>query len=226
VIAASDASASASAIEARLVWMAEERLVPHRSYWLKIGAQTVSASIARVGQRVDIEGAGGASGDGLGLNDIASVEIDLDRPIAAVPYAQSRALGGFVLIDKIGNATVAAGMIAGLPEAAPATRWRDERILRVSGRSAEERLARGRELEGRLRDAGQPSFLLSEAVLREGLCRDLAADDEHQLARRAGEVARLMQRAGVTVILAVPAPEGVPMPGVEAADGDPTDWVI
>jgi bifunctional enzyme CysN/CysC len=226
VIAAAEALAVTSALEAQLVWMAEDRLVPHRAYWLRLGAQTVSASVSKVGAPLDVDGLGGTRGGALGLNDIATVEIDLDRRIAAVPYARNRQLGGFVLIDKITNATVAAGMVTDFPAASAARIPRDEGVFRVSGSSAEVRLARAQALERRLRDAGRQSFILSEAALRGGICSDLAGDDEAGLARRAGEVARLMRQAGVTVILAIPTPDDVPLPGIEAPEEDTADWII
>lgn len=226
VIAASDAATAVSSLVARLVWMAEERLVPNRAYWLKVGAQTVSASVSKVGAPVDVDGLAGSRASALGLNDIARVEIDLDRRIAAVPYAQNRQLGAFVLVDKISNATVAAGMVTGLPVTSAGSSSRDEGVFRVSGSNVDERLSRAQALERRLRDAGRQSFILSEAALREGLCADLAVDDEGGLARRAGEVARLMRQAGVTVILAIPAPRGISLPGVEAPEEGGADWII
>ncbi|MDQ8757197.1 sulfate adenylyltransferase subunit CysN [Sphingosinicella sp. LHD-64] len=226
VIAAAESLAVTSALDARLVWMAQERLVLHRAYWLRIGAQTVSASVSRVGAPLDVDGLGGTLGTALGLNDIAAVAIDLDRRVSAVPYAQNRQLGSFVLIDKITNATVAAGLITGFPSTPAAVTIRDDGIFRVSSTSAGERVARAQALAQRLRDAGRPSFVLSEAVLREGVCSDLDVEDETGLAQRAGEVARLMHAAGVTVILAVPRPEGTTLPGIEAVDGDGDGWVI
>jgi bifunctional enzyme CysN/CysC len=226
VIAAAEALAVTSALEARLVWMAEERLVPHRAYWLRVGAKIVSASVSKAGAPLDVDGLGGIPGTALGLNDIATVEIDLDRRIAAVPYAQNRQLGGFVLIDKITNATIAAGMIIAFPAIPATVATRDEGIFRVSGASSEERAAQAQALAGRLRDSGRTSFVLSEDVLRDGVCSDVAAGDEADFARRAGEVARLMRAAGVTVILAVPEPEGVALPGIVTDAGDAAGWVI
>ena len=114
-----------------LVWLAEDSLVPHRSYWLKIGTQTVSARIDRIRSVTDVNSAKVGPARPLALNDIGKVEIELDRPIPAVSYDQNRKLGGFILIDKLTRATVAAGMVEDLPnggkkvsrEAASGIRW-------------------------------------------------------------------------------------------------------
>ena len=85
-----------SRIEASLVWMSDEKLVPHRSYWLKVGAQTVSANIDTVEAIIDVNTLAARVGEPLGLNDVGKVEIDLDRAIPAVRYEQNRKLGGFI----------------------------------------------------------------------------------------------------------------------------------
>jgi bifunctional enzyme CysN/CysC len=230
LVAAAGGANVAAAFDASLVWMAEADMAPARPYWLKLGTQLISAHIARVDAVVDVNALADRSGSTLGLNDVGRVRIDLDRPIAALPYAESRALGGFILIDKATNATVAAGMIAGFPEAAAAARLLADRIYWVAGADEADRAARASRLQARLGLGGRSAFVLGEAEMRDGVGRDLDGDAA-AMARRAGDVARLMSRAGVTIILAVPVPEGASVPGSivgpEADDARPAeDWII
>ena len=91
--------------------MAEQELVPGRGYWLKLGTRTVNATIQAPKYAVNVNTQEHLAAKTLGLNDIGVVEVTTDDPIPFEPYATSRALGGFILLDKISNATVAAGMI-------------------------------------------------------------------------------------------------------------------
>ncbi|MGZ8346410.1 MAG: sulfate adenylyltransferase subunit CysN, partial [Allosphingosinicella sp.] len=117
VAAAAAPSRIADRLEASLVWMAGEPLVPGRAYWLKLGTQTVSASVARILETRDRSTLEPAEGRVLELNDIGRCEILLDRPLAATLYAENRRLGRFILVDRASNATVAGGMISTFPEA-------------------------------------------------------------------------------------------------------------
>jgi bifunctional enzyme CysN/CysC len=223
LIAAAGAATVASALDASLVWMAEAPLEPHRAYWLKNGAQTVSATIA-VGSVLAMAGSDSGEGPALALNDIGRVRIALDRRIAATLYADNRALGGFILIDKATHATVAAGMIHGFPGSV-AAEAHVERIFWVAGEEEAETL------RSRFAAQGRPAFVLTEAALREGLCSDLRPDEAAELTRRAAEVARLMSATGVTIIAAIPVAPGADVPGAlvgaeTGGDGSGEDWVI
>jgi bifunctional enzyme CysN/CysC len=231
MIASAGAASVAGKIDATLVWMAEEQMVPHRTYWLKSGAQTVSASIGGVGPLVDVNTLEPRRGLSLGLNDIGRVEIDLDRRIAATSYAENRALGGFVLIDKMTHATVAAGMIGGFPRSSgdEAADVHANRIFWATGGNEGERHARAGRLQAQLSAQGRSAFILSEELVRGGLCADLGPGEAAELTRRVGEVARLMSMTGATVIAAVPIAGGVAVPGTvigSEADAPEADWII
>jgi bifunctional enzyme CysN/CysC len=221
-------------LDADLVWMAAEPLVPGRAYWLKIGALTVAASVARVATVRDIETMAQGAGRPLGLNDIGRCELVLDRPIPASLYRDDRRLGGFILIDRASHATLAAGMIAAFPARpqAPASLEAGQgRIIWLTGSSPEERAAFARKARERFAARGRASFVLDDASLRDGLNRDLAASGEAEAegARRALEVAKLLSRAGVTVLVAVQAPAGETHPGTELDVGGAAqnwDWII
>ena len=221
-------------IEATLVWMSDEAMVPHRSYWLKIGTQTLSANVAGMGPIVDVNTMEQRRGMTLALNDIGSVEIDLDRRIPAITYADNRRLGGFILIDKVTHATVAAGLVQAFPKGAAAAapvHGEDGSILWIAGPSPAARGAYALNAQERLKALGRPAFVLDEGALAGGLNSDLGDADEAERVRRLREVALLMSRAGVHVLVSAAIPEAEAHPGriVEAAEGgadDADEWVI
>jgi bifunctional enzyme CysN/CysC len=214
--------------------MAEEAMVPHRAYWLKIGTATVSASLDAPEAVIDVNAMVERAAPSLGLNDIGRVTIDLDRAVPAVPYAESRRLGGFILIDKLTHATVAAGLVervsTGGGRRVRAPRSEAGEILWIGGGGTTDRAARAARAAGRLKAAGRQVFLLDEAALG-GLAGDLGDGEEARAerVRRAREVALLMSRAGLDVLLAIDAREDEAWPGRVLADGEgegADQWVI
>src|SRR5690606_17502770 len=119
VICAADAPVQAAdQFEATIVWMDENEMLPGRPYWLKIGTQTVTATIQQPKYQVNVNTMEHLAAKTLDLNAIGVANLSTDRPIPFEPYTQNRDLGGFILIDKMTNATVAAGMIhCSLPRA-------------------------------------------------------------------------------------------------------------
>jgi bifunctional enzyme CysN/CysC len=186
-----EASEPVSRITASLVWMSDEKLVPHRSYWLKVGTQTVSANVDTVDAIIDVNTLASGEGQPLGLNDIGKVEIDLDRAIPAVRYEQNRKLGGFILIDKISHATVAAGLVEGFPSNPVKTAVRHS-INWVTGSKREAWAATA---AARLKAQGRSVAIVDDAAIS-----GFPAGDP---ARTAREVARLMAAAGVQVFVTV-----------------------
>ena len=213
--------------------MAAEPLRPGRAYWLKLGALTVSASVARVAALRDIDTMAESPGRPLGLNDIGRCALVLDRPIPAATYGENRRLGGFILIDRASHATLAAGMITGFPrqperEAAEAGQGR---IIWLTGSSAEERARFARKARERFIARGRTSFVLEDATLRDGLSSDLGRSeaDEAESRRRTLEAAKLLSRAGVTVLVALSAPGRGEHPGTELdvrGAAEDWDWII
>jgi bifunctional enzyme CysN/CysC len=102
---------AADQFEATIVWMAEEPMLPGRPYWLKIGTQTVTAQLQAPKYEINVNTLEHLAARTLELNAIGVGNVSTDRPVVFEPYAQSRDLGGFILIDKLSNATVAAGML-------------------------------------------------------------------------------------------------------------------
>jgi bifunctional enzyme CysN/CysC len=210
----------ANRLNSTLVWMADEALVPHRSYWLKIGAQTVSARIDLVRSILDVTGLDERAGTRLGLNDIGRVVIDLDRPVPALSYAENRKLGAFILIDKLSNATVAAGMIDGFtPQPNLSSHEQQNNIRWIMGPRRCAWAARAAE---RLRNEGRRVAVLDHSAIAE-----LGAPN---LLRAATQAARLLAANGVFVLVTLgSAPEGA-LPGERIdSETDPDgaeEWVI
>ncbi|MFN3727114.1 MAG: sulfate adenylyltransferase subunit CysN [Allosphingosinicella sp.] len=226
IAASSEPPSVADRLEAMLVWMAAEPLVPGRSYWLKIGTQTVSASVARVAEITDMASLKPRDGEALHLNDIGRCELVLDRPVVVLPYATSRDFGGFILIDRASNGTVAAGMLQAVPEAAneQAAEHGHGRILWLSG-APDERVAFARRYQQRMQARGRPTVVLDEDGLQAGLNSDLSGPEaEPERQRRIRELARMMSEAGLVVLVAadMPADERHGTP-VDVSQGDLPD---
>jgi bifunctional enzyme CysN/CysC len=235
IAAAGSAPAVADTLAADLVWMGDEPLVPGRAYWLKIGAVTVSATVSKVDHILDVDSGRPAPARLLALNDIGRCELRLDRPVAAIPYARGRELGAFILIDKLSNATSAAGMIDGFPGRAGLDRAAAEpdRILWLNNVAPQERAGVAARAQQRLQAAGRMSFILDEASLREDLSSDLADGpaDTAEHVRRVRGVAALMSRAGLHVLVAVDVPAAEAWPGRQIVPSDleqegEAEWVI
>ncbi|WP_395622751.1 sulfate adenylyltransferase subunit CysN [Sphingomonas daechungensis] len=220
LVAAGERSDAVSRISASLVWMSDEKLVPHRSYWLKVGTQTVSASIDTVQSITDVNTLEISDGNALALNDIGKVVIDLDRAIPGVRYVDNRKLGGFILIDKMTHATVAAGLVDDFPaNAVRRAAGPTSTITWVTGPDRALWAARtAAELKAQRR---QVSIIDEEAIA------GFPADDPVRTAR---EAAKLLAAAGVHVLVTIEARPGEAHPGrvVEASNEDNGggEWVI
>jgi len=217
-----------SQIEAMVVWMAEQPFVPGRMYTLKQTTRQVAAEVAAFRYGVDVNTLEHRTVARLGLNEVGHVQLSLTQALTCDPYRNNPTTGAFILIDRLTNNTVGAGMIleAGAPRLAepmvtakvresliaPAERehrfgQRPVTVLLVgltgSGKS---RIAYA--LERRLWDEGRAVTVLYGQNMRQGLNRDLGftADDRSENLRRSAEVSKLMNEAGVITIAAFVAP--------------------
>ncbi|URW76935.1 sulfate adenylyltransferase subunit CysN [Sphingomonas donggukensis] len=223
IAAADDPPVVADQFAATIVWMDETPLLPGRGYWLKSGATTVSASVRAPEYAIDVNTLQHLSVKTLGLNDIGVADVQADRPIPFAPYADSRVLGGFILIDKLTNATVAAGMIEHAlrrsqnvhwqaieitREAHAAQKGQAPKLLWFTGLSGSGKSTIANLVEKKLHALGRHSFLLDGDNVRHGLNRDLGFSDADRIEniRRVGEVARLMTDAGLIVLTAFISP--------------------
>ncbi|QDH33844.1 sulfate adenylyltransferase subunit CysN [Porphyrobacter sp. YT40] len=223
IAAAGDPPQASDQFRATLVWMDEEALKPGRGYWLKLGTQMVTATIQPPEYEIDVNSLEHLAAKTLGLNGIGVAEFATDRPIAFEPYAANRQLGGFILIDKFTNATVAAGMIEFSLRRADNVHWqptaitRDDhagmknqtpRVLWFTGLSGSGKSTIANEVEKQLFLMNRHTFLLDGDNVRHGLNRDLGFTEADRIEniRRVGEVAKLMADAGLIVLTAFISP--------------------
>ncbi|MEI5687069.1 sulfate adenylyltransferase subunit CysN [Sphingomonas kyungheensis] len=224
VIAAADSPPeAANQFEATIVWLADTDLVPGRGYWLKLGTHTVGATVQPPAHVVDVNTQAHLSAKTLSLNDIGVAEVYTDAPLVFAPYADSRELGGFILIDRETNATVAAGMIHHALRRAQNVHWQSiditreaharqkgqqPRLLWFTGLSGSGKSTIANLVERKLHALGRHSFLLDGDNIRHGLNRDLGFSDADRIEniRRVGEVAKLMTDAGLIVLTAFISP--------------------
>jgi len=214
---------TADQFEATIVWMADEPMLPGRPYWLKIGTQTVTAQIQAPKYEINVNTLEHLAARTLELNAIGVANLSTDRPVVFEPYVQSRDLGGFILIDKLSNATVAAGMLHFALRRSGNIHWqhldvtREVRadlkkqqaaVLWFTGISGAGKSTIANLVEKKLVRMHRHTFLLDGDNVRHGLNRDLGFSDADRVenVRRVAEVARLMTDAGLIVISAFISP--------------------
>jgi bifunctional enzyme CysN/CysC len=224
VIAAADSPPQAAdQFEATIVWMADEELLPGRGYWLKLGTQTVSAQIHQPKYQVNVNTLEQIATKTLDLNAIGVANLVTDKPLVFEPYADSRDLGGFILIDKLTNATIAAGMLHFALRRARDVHWQsidigraahaqqkgqEPKVLWFTGLSGSGKSTIANLVEKKLYALGRHSYLLDGDNVRHGLNKDLGFTDADRIEniRRVGEVAKLMTDAGLIVLTAFISP--------------------
>ncbi|MDE1467292.1 sulfate adenylyltransferase subunit CysN [Aurantiacibacter sp. D1-12] len=214
---------TADQFEATLVWLNDEDLHVGRSYWLKLGTQTVSATVQQPKHRIDVNTMDKLAAKSLSLNDIGVAEIYADKALVFEPYAQNRTLGGFILIDKITNATVGAGMLNFSLRRSQNVHWQatditrehhagmknqTPRVLWFTGLSGSGKSTIANEVEKKLALMNRHTFLLDGDNVRHGLNKDLGFTEADRIEniRRIGEVAKLMTDAGLIVLTAFISP--------------------
>ncbi|GGI02667.1 sulfate adenylyltransferase subunit CysN [Egicoccus halophilus] len=221
--------ARAHEVDAMLVWMADDEAVPGRQYLLLSTNGVSNASLATITHRVDVNTLAHEPAEGLGLNDVARVVLAADRELLFDPYAHNRTTGSFVLVDRLTNLTVGAGMITGA-----ASGWdrtpppglaqhrssitSDERAARLgqrpvtvlfTGMTGTGKSTLAAAVERRLFDRGRSALRLDGENLRLGISRDLgfSNEDRSENLRRAAEIASLASRHGLITLVAVQAPQ-------------------
>jgi bifunctional enzyme CysN/CysC len=221
--AADDPPEIADQFEATVVWMADEPLLPGRPYWLKLASQLVTATIHSPKYQINVNTMEHLAAKTLSLNAIGIANLSTDRPLVFESYEKSRSLGGFILIDKLSSATVAAGMLHFALRRSSNVHWqpldvdRDAharlkhqhpRLLWFTGLSGAGKSAIANLVQKKLYALGKHSFLLDGDNIRHGLNKDLGFTDADRVEniRRIGEVAKLMTDAGLIVLTAFISP--------------------
>ncbi|GLQ38636.1 adenylyl-sulfate kinase [Rhizobium albus] len=212
----------ADRFDARLVWFAERALVAGRQYILRTETDQTAAAIAVLQNRIDISKLEEVKADTLALNDVGTVTIAAQRPIAFDPYRANRATGAFILIDRISNQTVAAGMITAQASGSAgqhrlfdvtqkdraAIKHQKPAILWFTGLSGAGKSTIANTLERRLHGLGLHTYVLDGANTRQGLNRGLGFDaaSRREEVQRIAHVAKLMADAGLVVMASFISP--------------------
>jgi len=224
VIAAAEAPCEvADNFDATIIWMDTDKLLPGRSYLLKIATRTVIASVTNIRHEIAVDTLEHTAARTLSLNAIAAVDVAIDRPIPFETYTDNPDLGGFILIDRMSNRTVAAGMIRAAlfrnrhihaqalditREAHAAQKGQKPCVVWFTGYSGAGKSTIANLVESRLHALGRHTFLLDGDNVRHGLNRDLGFSDADRVEniRRISEVAKLMADAGLIVLTAFISP--------------------
>jgi bifunctional enzyme CysN/CysC len=224
VISAADAPAEvADQFECTLVWMADEPMLPGRPYLLKTGTRTVGVTVTEPKYKVNVNTLEHLAAKQLELNEIGVCNIALDRPVAFDAYTANHTTGGFIVIDRLSNSTVGAGMLhfalrrshnihlqhLDVDQAArSALKGQQPAVLWFTGLSGAGKSTIANLVEKKLLALGRHSYLLDGDNVRHGLNKDLGftAADRVENIRRVGEVARLMVDAGLIVLTAFISP--------------------
>jgi bifunctional enzyme CysN/CysC len=213
----------ADQFEATVVWMSEEPLLRGRSYLMRLGPQLATATVAPLKHKVNVNSLEKVAATRLELNEIGVVDLELDQPVAFEPYTESREGGGFILVDRITNDTVGAGMIrfalrrshniawqaVDVDKAARAAqKGQTPFVLWLTGLSGAGKSTIANLVETELYRLGHHTYLLDGDNVRHGLNKDLGFTDADRVenVRRVSEVARLMLDAGLIVIVSFISP--------------------
>jgi bifunctional enzyme CysN/CysC len=224
VLATADAPPEVSdQFESTIVWMDDEPLIPGRAYWMKLGTQMVSATVQPPKYVINVNTLEQLAAKTLELNAIGVAELATDKPVIFESYTDNRALGGYILIDKISNRTVGAGMLHFSLRRAQNVHWQatdisradhaalknqKAKVLWFTGLSGSGKSTIANEVEKSLNLMNRHTFLLDGDNVRHGLNKDLGFTEADRIEniRRVGEVAKLMADAGLIVLTAFISP--------------------
>jgi len=213
----------ADQFEATIVWMDDEVLLPGRGYLLKQGTRTVGATLSEPKYKINVNTLEKLAARRLELNEIGVCNVSLDSAIAFEAYAESRDLGGFILIDRLTNRTIAAGMLHFALRRSQNVHWQavdvDKaargalkgqrgRVVWLTGLSGSGKSTIANLVEKKLHAEGRHTYLLDGDNVRHGLNRDLGFTDADRVEniRRVAEVAKLMVDAGLIVLVSFISP--------------------
>ena len=213
----------ADQFEARLVWFSEQAMIPGRSYILRTETDQIPATVTALKYRIDVNSFSHEAAKHLDLNEVGVINLGTQSPVAFDPYAANRVTGAFILIDRVTNATVGAGMITHALRRASNVHWQSldvnkkaragqknqkPAVLWFTGLSGSGKSTIANMVEKSLHAKGFHTTMLDGDNVRHGLNRDLGfteADRVENL-RRVGEVAKLMTEAGLVVLVSFISP--------------------
>ncbi len=221
--ASSNPPAVADQFEATIVWFDEEPLLPGRPYLMKLGTRMVAAQVAEPKYKVNVNTLEHLAARRLELNEIGVCNLLLDAPIAFDPYVENHDLGGFILIDRISNRTVGAGLLNFALRRSQNIHWQamdvdktaraaakgqKARVVWLTGLSGAGKSTIANLLEKRLTAEGRHTYLLDGDNVRHGLNKDLGFTEADRVEniRRVAEVSKLMVDAGLIVLVSFISP--------------------
>ncbi len=213
----------ADQFSAHLLWLAETPLLPGRLYGLRLASSSAVARVTAIRHKVDVDTQEPLPATRLAMNEVARIHLSLDRPIAWESYADNRTLGGFILVDRQSGQTVACGTLDYALRRAANLHWQDlsidraaraaslqqrPRCLWFTGLSGSGKSTIANLVEQQLHASGRHTILLDGDNVRHGLNRDLGftAEDRVENIRRVAEVAKLMNDAGLIVLVSFISP--------------------
>ncbi|MCB0973052.1 MAG: sulfate adenylyltransferase subunit CysN [Actinobacteria bacterium] len=224
VLAAADRPPEvADQFEAHIIWMHEHKMVPRRRYLVKIGTRTVGATIDTPKYRVNVNTLDHIAAKSLELNEIGVANITFDRPVAFDPYDENRDTGGFIIIDRLTNATLGAGLLHFALRRSQNVHWQSlevdaqaharlkghgPAVLWFTGLSGAGKSTIANLVEKRLHGDGVHTTLLDGDNVRHGLNKDLGFTEQDRVEniRRVAEVSKLMFDAGLVVAVSFISP--------------------
>ncbi|MDB5417463.1 MAG: sulfate adenylate transferase, subunit 1/adenylylsulfate kinase cysN/C [Phenylobacterium sp.] len=215
--------AVADQFEATLVWFDDEAMLPGRPYLMKLGARTVAATVTEPKYKVNVNTLEHLAARRLELNEIGVVNLSTDAAIAFDPYAENKDLGGFILIDRITNRTVGAGLLHFALRRSQNIHWQaldvdkphraaakgqKARVVWFTGLSGAGKSTIANLVEKKLSADGRHTYLLDGDNVRHGLNKDLGFTevDRVENIRRVAEVAKLMVDSGLIVLVSFISP--------------------
>jgi bifunctional enzyme CysN/CysC len=230
---ADDRPEVAQQFEATVVWMADEPMLPGRSYLMRIGGASASATVAPLKYKLNVNSLERLAATQLELNEIGVAGLELDRSIAFDPYSENRETGGFILIDRISSRTVGAGLLHFALRRSSNVHWQAVEVDRtaraalahqqpcvvwLTGLSGSGKSTIANLVEKKLHARGRHTYLLDGDNVRHGLNKDLGFTDADRVenVRRVGEVAKLMLDAGLIVLASFISPFQAERDGVRA----------
>jgi bifunctional enzyme CysN/CysC len=213
----------ADQFETTIIWMSDEPMLPGRPYWIKIGTRQATATITEPKYKINVNTLEHLAAKTLGLNEIGVCNLSLDQMIAFDPYAENRDTGAFILIDRLSNATLGAGLIHFALRRSQNIHWQalevnkaahavlkgqQPTVLWFTGLSGAGKSTIANLVEKQLHALGRHTYMLDGDNVRHGLNRDLGFTDADRVEniRRVAEVANLMVEAGLIVLVSFISP--------------------
>ncbi len=218
-----DRPAVTDQIAANVIWMQDEPMLPGRPYLLRAGTAQAMAQVTELKHKINVDSLEHQAAKTLGLNEIGFCNLSFDRPLALDPYKSCRECGSFILVDRVTNQTVGAGMVEFSLRRAANIVWQplsiDKRrrseikgqkpcVLWFTGLSGAGKSTIANVLEKRLVEAGRHTYMLDGDNVRHGLNKDLGFTDADRVEniRRVAETAKLMVDAGLIVVVSFISP--------------------